>query len=300
MAVHGKTYAGAEKAHRFAAFTKNAQVIEAHNADTTQTFTLGFTKFADLTNAEYRATLNLRRSGKAPTARPLSKAMPLSNAALPASVDWRTKGAVNDVKDQGQCGSCWSFSATTAMETAWFLKNGTLLSLSEQMCVDCVDGGADNCDQGGEMHDCYLQVIKQGGDELESDYPYTATSKGKCKYAPAKAVTTFTGYMNVTMFNETALAVAAVQTVISVAIDASSDKFQMYTHGVYNVPSCKSNYDGLDHGVAVVGYGALNGVNYWLVRNSWGSSWGMEGYILMSKDKNNQCGIATDATWPLT
>jgi len=307
----GKGYAtAAEEKHRHAIFIRNAAIIDEHNANSAATFWLSRNKFADLTNAEFRAKyLGLRRHSRpCPPVGPChsgantkATAMPLVSGSIPSSLDWRDQNAVNAIKDQGQCGSCWAFSATAAMETAWFLAtNGTLLSLSEQMCVDCVDGGADNCNEGGEMHDCYLQVIKQGGDELEKDYPYTARSGKGCKYDPSKAVTKFASYVNVTQYNETALLYAAAKSVVSVGIDASSDKFQLYGGGVYNDNKCKSGWNDLDHGVAVIGYGVDKGENYWLVRNSWGTDWGIAGYILMSRDKNNQCGIATDATLPLT
>jgi len=302
QSLMGKSYVtAAEEAIRHDIFVRNAAFIDEHNADPKTTFLLGRTKFADLTNAEYRSKyLGLRRRPSAH--RPMAEAMPLAAGDIPDSFDWRDKNLVNAIKDQGQCGSCWAFSATAAMETAWALKSGTLLSLSEQMCVDCVNGGADNCNEGGEMHDCYLQVIKQGGDETEADYPYTERSKGVCKYDQTKAVTRFSSYVNVTQYNETALRYAAAQSVVSVAIDASSLWFQLYSGGVFNLPApyCKTDWNDLDHGVAVVGYGALNGTSYWTVRNSWGVFWGMQGYILMSRDANNQCGIATDATLPKT
>jgi cathepsin L len=303
MTKHNKVYSSeAEKAHRFKVFSKNAAIVAAHNLEAdkgTYTFRLDTNVLADMTNAEYRAKmLRYRPGSRSAAAQAFAVKQEPTQATLPPSVDWRTKGAVNAVKDQGQCGSCWAFSATAAMETAWFIKTGKLLSLSEQMCVDCVNGGADDCNTGGEMHDCYLQVIKQGGDELESDYPYTATSGHGCKYSTAKSVTKFASYVNVTQYDEVALATMAVKSVVSVAIDASSIWFQLYSSGVYNQADCKYKWNDLDHGVAVVGYGSLSGDNYWTVRNSWGGLWGMQGYILMSKDKSNQCGIATDATVP--
>lgn len=126
------------------------------------------------------------------------------------------------------------------MESAWFLANNSLASFSEQMCVDCVNGGADTCQIGGEMHDCYLQVIKQGGDVSEANYPYTA-SDGKCHWTKSEALGKFSTYKNVTVDDETALKVAASQTVISVGIDASSIWFQLYSSGVYNDSSCSNS-----------------------------------------------------------
>jgi len=301
--LHGKTYRNdVELAQRRQIFIDNLKFVTEHNAAADRgehTFRLGMNRFADLTNAEYRQQfLGLkRRSAVPPSVRPSMPVSELEVAAAPAAWDWRKNGYTVPVKDQGQCGSCWAFSATAAMEASHFVATGTLLSLSEQLCVDCVLNGADTCDIGGEMHDCYLQVIQEGGDELESAYPYTATSGNTCKFQKSLAVATFSSYSNVTQFDENALMVAASQTVVSVAIDASSIWFQLYSSGVFNDKTCKTGWNDLDHGVAVVGYDVTSsGQAYWIVRNSWGESWGQAGYIWMSRNANNQCGIATDAT----
>jgi len=280
-------------------FKTNLAFIERHNekfAHGEVSYSLAVNKFTDLTNNEYRKKLGYRQNPD----RDMSsvESHKCMEATLPASVDMRDKHAVNPVKDQAQCGSCWTFSATAAMEAAWFFSSSKLLSLSEQLCVDCVNNGANTCDVGGEMHDCYLQVIKEGGDELESAYPYTATSGGPCLFDKTKVVATMTSYKNVTYCSEDDLKSAAALTVVSVAIDASQQSFQFYSSGVYNEPNCNS-CDNLDHGVAVIGYGTEGGNDYWWVRNSWGGSWGLSGYIKMSRNKNNQCGIACDATYPV-
>jgi len=296
--------------HRYNIFKNNVDLIDSHNAAYEAgkfTFTLGINKFADQTNAEYKKLLGLRRTGQAA---PPNKEIHHSENhhhsestpnGVPATMDWRNFGAVTEVKDQGQCGSCWAFSATAAMEGRYFQTSGKLLSLSEQLCVDCVLGGADTCDLGGEMHDCYLQVIAEGGDETEADYPYQAQSGEACAFTPSLAVATnFSGYVNITSGDEKALQVASSQYVISVGIDASSFMFQLYSGGVYNDPSCMNAWNELDHGVTVVGYDhdSASGLDYWIVKNSWGSDWGLEGYIWMTRNQNNQCGIATDATYP--
>jgi len=149
------------------------------------------------------------------------------------------------------------------------------------------------------MHDCYLQVIAEGGDETEKQYPYQATSGHNCRFNKKYVVATFSSYFNVTQFDETALKSASSQAVVSVGIDASQNSFQFYSSGVYDEPKCQSAWDQLDHGVTVVGYGTLNKKDYWIVKNSWSEDWGLQGYILMSRNKNNQCGIATDATVPV-
>jgi len=294
--------------HRYNIFKSNLLFVQHHNqkfAKGEVSYELSMNHLGDLTNAEYKLRLGYRNTG---ALRPEAEPHINNQKSLPNSIDWREKGAVNPPKDQGQCGSCWAFSATAAMETAWYLHSNNLLSLSEQLCVDCVNNGTNTCDTGGEMHDCYLQVIKEGGDESESAYPYTATSQSKCLFDDTKVVATMSAYRNVTKCtvtnnntyhcSEADLKSAAAITVVSVGIDASQQSFQFYSGGVYNEPACNS-CDNLDHGVAVVGYGTEGGSDYWWVRNSWGDGWGLSGYIKMSRNKNNQCGIACDATYPV-
>jgi len=296
---HGKHYDVDEMFHRYGVFQTNLAFIQKHNEKHGRgevSYSLAVNKFADLTNNEYRRLLGYKRNiNRDETSMESHRCLTTS---LPTSIDWRDKNAVNSVKDQGQCGSCWTFSATAAMETAWYFHSKSLLSLSEQLCVDCVNHGANTCDIGGEMHDCYLQVISEGGDELESVYPYTATSGGGCLFDRTQIVATMSSYRNITVGDENDLKSAAAATVVSVAIDASQQSFQFYNSGVYDEPNCNS-CDNLDHGVAVIGYGTDTGKDYWWVRNSWGPNWGLKGYIKMSRNKNNQCGIACDATYPV-
>jgi len=222
---------------------------------------------------------------------------PKSLAALPATVDLRNYNLVTPVKDQGQCGSCWSFSATGAMEGAVALKTKKLLSLSEQNLVDCVQGGAYNCETGGVMQDAYAYVMQVGGIESEAEYPYCGIDcDGEaCQFDKSKVVATISNYQDLPQGSESTLQQnVANNHTVSIAIDASASSFQLYSGGVYNNPSCSSTQ--LDHGVLAVGYGTYNNAAYWLVKNSWGTSWGLSGYIMMSRNKNNQCGVATDAS----
>lgn len=308
MTQHSLEYSSADEMfYRFNVYKTNLLKVEQHNegaAKGEHSFTLGMNKFGAMTNEEYRMNvLGVNRKKKTTNGNGASGTFEATSPAA-ASVDWRTKGVVSPPKDQGQCGSCWAFSAVGAMEGAHALKTGKLVTLSEQDLVDCVNHGADTCDAGGEMHDGYLEVIAAGGIESEASYPYTGTSGNRCANNKEKFVASFSSYMNVTSGVEAALA-AALNTIptVSVGIDASSFLFQLYSGGVYDNSGCVNSYDELDHGVLAVGYGTAQGFfstkDFWLIKNSWGGSWGESGYIRMARNKNNQCGVATDATFPI-
>jgi len=277
----------------------NIKYIQSHNLaydEGKHSYALGMNKFGDLTHQEFKALyMGLKQSPKNRSTDSLY--MKLSNVKdLPDTVDWRTKGYVTPVKDQGQCGSCWAFSATGSLEGQYFRKSSTLVSFSEQQLVDCSKSFGNQGCNGGLMDQAF-DYIKSKGIEREEDYPYTARD-GKCKFNAAKVVTKDAGHTDIPQGDENSLK-EAVATVgpISVAIDASHSSFQFYKHGVYDESACSSTE--LDHGVLAAGYGTDNGNDYWLVKNSWGGSWGQKGYIWMSRGKDNQCGIATAASYPL-
>lgn len=308
--MHNKqNYTVEEVFSRFPTWQKNYGFVAQHNAEAEagkHSFTVEMNKFAAMTNEEYRSYLTkYRRAPRKVAALGTFDASSVKN--VPASKDWRdhSPSVVSPIKDQAQCGSCWAFSAVEAMEATAAMKLGTeVVEGSPQQLVDCVDNGADTCDLGGEMHDGYLDVMKRGGLDTEDSYPYEGQSGNGCRFKKGSLVpgtSDFKGYINITIGNETDL-MAAVATIptISIAIDASEIAFQLYSGGVYNNMRCHNKAAQLDHGVAIVGYGTSDGgAAYWLVRNSWGEGWGVDGYIMMSKDKGNQCGVATDATYPI-
>jgi len=300
---HGRSYSSqAEAEKRLQIFHNNLQFINQHNqlaAQGLKSYTVGANRFADLTVEEYRAQyLTYRPSLKNNGNRTANIFVPDATVgANPTTVDWRQKNAVTPVKDQGQCGSCWSFSSTGSMEGVHAIATGSLVSLSEQNLIDCVKGGSYTCDTGGEMQDAFQYVIDNGGIDTEDSYPYCTCSGNQCNYNAANSAATFSSFKVVAQGSESDLETAAAGRPVSVAIDASQQSFQLYTSGVYYEPACSSTQ--LDHGVLVAGYGVDNSKDYWLVKNSWSASWGMSGYIMMSRNRNNNCGIATDASFPI-
>jgi len=292
---YNKTYASSsEQAFRYRVFKKNLEQIHAHNGKNLG-FTLAVNHFADLTTDEFRerylgVKLDLADIKPAPAGHKVT------GEALQATVDWRTKGAVTAVKDQGQCGSCWSFSTTGSVEGAWFLSKGSLVSLSEQNLVDCSGAQGNQGCNGGLMDDAFQYIIANKGIDTEKSYPYEAEDD-KCRFKAANVGATISSYKDVESGSETGLQSAVALTPVSVAIDASHFSFQFYSSGVYYESSCSATE--LDHGVLAVGYGTDSGKDYWLVKNSWAASWGDKGYIKMSRNRNNNCGIATAASYPI-
>ncbi|XP_076450456.1 procathepsin L-like isoform X2 [Babylonia areolata] len=259
------------------------------------TFRLGMNYFGDMTNKEITTMLNGYKMSPNRTAG--AAYLPPSNVgAVPSEVDWRKKGYVTPVKNQLQCGSCWAFSATGSLEGQHFKKSGTLVSLSEQNLVDCSKKEGNQGCEGGLMDQAFTYIKKNRGIDTEKSYPYKAKDE-RCHFKRADVGATDSGYMDIRSGSEEALK-SAVATVgpISVAIDASHSSFQFYQSGVYYEPRCSSR--SLDHGVLAVGYGSVGTKDLWLVKNSWGTSWGMEGYIQMARNRDNNCGIATQASYP--
>jgi len=296
--LHGKSYDAAEEVTRRAIWAKNVLKVVKHNAEHQagkHTYTLKMNVFGDMSHEEFLSKMvGLKQSKKQNSA---STFMAPSNFKAPTSVDWRKQGYVTPVKDQGQCGSCWAFSAIASLEGQHFKKEGKLVSLSEQNLVDCSGKFGNQGCNGGLMDQAFDYIKANKGVDTEAAYPYKAVDQ-KCKFKAADVGATVTGYTDITSGDEDALA-AAIASIgpISVAIDASHDSFQLYSSGIYNEPDCSSSE--LDHGVTAVGYDTSADGDFYIVKNSWAATWGMDGYIQMSRNKDNQCGIATAASYPL-
>jgi len=224
-----------------------------------------------------------------------------SGDALPDNWDWRLLGAVNPVKDQASCGSCWSFGSTGTLEGAYFVKTGRLVRLSEQQLVDCSwDQGNNGC-SGGEDFRVYKYIMAAGGISLDEEYGHYLGVDGKCHandVSKDKKIE-ITGFVNVTQYSVEDLKKALYENgPVTIGINAGVKTFSFYSHGVYNDPKCVGDEDHINHQVLLVGYGSLRGNDYWLVKNSWSTYWGNDGYILIAQ-KDNICGVTTMATYPL-
>jgi len=287
-----------ERAHRFEVFAKNYEIIVAHN-EKGKSYKLGVNSFADLTQEEFVKT----HTGLKPKSKPFQSLPYLgrhvrTSAELPASVNWVTKGAVTPVKNQAQCGSCWAFSSTGSLEGAWQIATGNLVSLSEQQLVDCSSSFGNQGCNGGLMDNAF-NYSETVGFCTEGSYPYQGAD-GQCQSTsctigiPQGGVV---GFKDVTVDDTQSLMDAVAQQPVSIAIEADQSAFQLYTSGVLD-GDCGTN---LDHGVLIVGYGAENGKDYWLVKNSWGASWGENGYvkILRGKAGAGECGIKSDPSYPV-
>lgn len=314
MSVHGKQYKSPlEQVLRKEIFKNNKQFIDKFNAEKSAElgFELGVSHLTDLTNEEVAVRRGARVTESVARVLEIRSSVGdvefldnllanVSSADIPDQVDWRTvEGRVSAVKDQGQCGSCWAFSSTGALEGQMALRaaDKKITLLSEQNLVDC---SAKNygCD-GGLMFDAWADIAEEGGIDDSKSYPYKA-EQDECKFDKSKVVFNDKNYVILEMYNEDLLKkTVATFGPVSVLIDATQQSFFHYSSGVYKEEACQSDPRHLDHAVLVVGYGTdKEAGDYWIVKNSWGAGWGEKGYIRMSRNNKNNCGIATGAMIP--
>jgi len=282
---------------RFQIFRENVRNIVLHNLDGGQNFTMGINQFTDLTPQEFKElylggykTQQYNSFG--------CSTVSSHGTSVPDSFDWTTKGVVNAVRDQGQCGSCWAFATTSNAESVWAISKGKLLDLSEEFLVDCATGvGYFNQGCSGGNPDSALKYMIQNGQRTEGSYPYTAKD-GACQKG-VNADVTFSSCYDVAPKDQLALKAAVAKQPVVIAIEADTRYFQSYSGGVLtDSTKCGTN---LDHAVEIVGYGTLNGIDYWKVRNSWGTSWGLDGYVLIQRSSSTNdigvCGIAAEPSY---
>jgi len=291
---------------RFQIFRSNLRDILHHNFDSTQNFTMGINQFTDLTQDEFKIHYiggfhkesETKESG-------IYGCKPFSSSAdgTPRSIDWRSKGVVNSIRDQGQCGSCWAFATTANAESVWAIFTGDLLDLSEEYLVDCASGiGYFNMGCNGGNPDSAFKYMMNKGQCSELSYPYKAgvtKTAGKCDTEICdKSPVYFSSCMDVVPNDQVSLQAAVAKQPVVVAIEADTRYFQSYSGGIIDATTCGTN---LDHAVEIIGYGTENGIDYWNVRNSWGSAWGEDGYFRIKKSTSTNdvgiCGIAAEPSF---
>jgi len=283
----GLNFATAEEyKFRMNIFMETDAELKKINSEEGNTFVVAHNAFSTMTASEKN-----RMMGRYQVNTTEEREFEEINYDLTANVDWRQKNAVNTVQDQGRCGSCWAFSTTAAVEGAHAIKTGKLLKLSESQLVDC-DKGDDGCDGGLEWY--AMKYLKSNPQELESDYPYRARDQS-CKYSASKGKVAVTQIVHVQDKSDSAMKSSIAKGPTCIGVNAGSRYFQNYESGILNTSKCSARQD---HAITAVGYGS----NFYIVRNSWGRSWGESGYIRMSSEVggNGVCGMLVDATRPGT
>ena len=281
---------------RFSIFKMNLRTIIEHNSNPNQNFTMSINPFTDLTPEEFKIQY---ASGYKPLQSYGCVSYTNHGSDLPTQLDWVSKGVVQSVRDQGQCGSCWAFATTANAESVWAISTGELPDLSEQYLVDCATGfGYFNMGCNGGQPDSALKYMINKGQCSEYTYPYTA-KQGNCDVCSQPSDVTFSSCYDVKSNDQLSLKNAVLKNPVVVAIEADTKYFQSYSSGILTESiKCGTN---LDHAVEIVGYGSENGIKYWKVRNSWSSSWGEDGYVRIERsDSTNDpgvCGIAMEPSF---
>jgi len=283
VSQHHRSYGTKEEyEYRLALFAESFQKVISHDPIATG-YSLAINHLADMSDYEYKSLLGYKSNLRQHSANP--NVMLYSPETVPKSVDWRSS-AVTPVKDQGSCGSCWAFSTTGAVEGAHAIKSGKLVSLSEQQLVDCSVSYGNLACNGGLMDNAF-SYLEDYSIETEAAYPYSG-KKGTCNYAAAKGQFKVADFVDVKANSPSALEAAAALGPVSIAIEADKAAFQLYNGGILSSTACGTT---LDHGVLLVGYGTEAGKDFWIVKNSWGPSWGEKGYIRLLKDTKTGPGI---------
>ncbi|XP_069889231.1 procathepsin L-like isoform X1 [Dipodomys merriami] len=296
---YNKTYSSNEELYRRAIWEKNMKMIEIHNEEYKEgkhSFTLAMNDFGDMTKKEIRERMMGLKIPKKKKGIVFQERL---TGDVPDYVDWRGRGYVTPVMNQGACNACWAFSAAGALEGQMFRKTGRLIALSKQNLVDCSQPQGNYGCSGGWMDHAFEYVYENGGLDSEAAYPYE-DQEGPCRYRPEYSAATDTGTVYIPPSEEVLKRAVAIVGPISAAIDASHDSFNYYIGGIYDEPACSNT--SVTHAVLVVGYGYERQQSqirkYWLVKNSWGTNWGIRGYIKIARDENNYCGIASYASFP--
>jgi len=303
----GKSYENkAAELDRMLTFLRNKDFIRKHNEEYAQgkaTHWLSLNKFADMKPSEFKMLRGFNpmlAANSLKSAVKFSEIRSLSNDSVPAEIDWRESGYVSEVKDQGQCGSCWAFSATGSLEGQVMRKTGKLVSLSEQNLMDCSSTpkyGNQGCN-GGLMDAAFQYVIDNNGIDTEKTYPYIAR-KRRCQFKKENVGGDESNFVDVDASEDDLKAAVGTQGPVSVAIDAEDD-LMWYGGGIYKSRYCSNRDYALNHGVLSVGYGTdANAGDFWIVKNSWGADWGEEGFVRMARNRNNMCGISNMASYPI-
>lgn len=290
MRSNNLIYTGDEYNFRLGIFISNSRYVKEYNRRNGLTYRIGLNKFSCLTSTEYESLLGGRF--RLPLFERKTAKKVTSKKTSPNSFDWREKSVVSPIKNQETCGACWAFSAIATSESAYAISSGSLIQFSEQNLIDCITGAG--CGGGWADSGCDYVINNQNGQfNSESDYPYTAAD-GTCKFDSSKSVGKIVDVTKVAYGDEEDLKEKiANYGVASIGISAGNTPFNLYTGGILDDNEC--NIYLIDHAVACVGYGSEDGIDFWIVRNSWGTDWGEEGYVRMIRNKNNKCGIASQA-----
>ncbi|TKS88301.1 Cathepsin S [Collichthys lucidus] len=296
---HRKAYDNqTEIAFRRAVWEKNMQLVLRHNQEASagkHSFTMGLNHLADMTAEEVNEMLNGLKLEE-PVHSSNGTFKEVSGSPIPQSVDWRKHGLVSPVQNQGLCGSCWAFSSVGALEGQMKKRAGVLVPLSPQNLVDCstIDGNL-GC-RGGYISKAYRYIIRNGGIDSENFYPYEHKN-GKCRYSVTGKAGHCSDFHILPQGDERTLQeVVASVGPVSVAVNARLPSFHLYRGGLYNEANCNPRF--INHAVLVVGYGTDRGQDFWLVKNSWGTAWGEQGFIRIARNKKNLCGVASFAVYP--